>query len=103
VTFTYQQSQRLFLEHFARRLLIAHGRDRDFTCDAHSDAKSLAKAVWATIGVDGGVLPFAMAHGCLDCTHVKQYASAANQGADLGGEADVVGSEAGPAGDASIF
>ncbi|KAJ6506633.1 hypothetical protein C8R45DRAFT_1050921 [Mycena sanguinolenta] len=84
--FTYRQSQRLFLEHFARRLLIAHGKNRYFSCRANSTAKSLAEDVREVIGVNGGVVQSALTHGCTDCTHVKRYASALGNG----GDADVV-------------
>ncbi|KAJ7982836.1 hypothetical protein DFH06DRAFT_1466836 [Mycena polygramma] len=97
VKFTYRQSQRLFLEHFSRRLLIAHGKAATFRCEAHSTAKSLAEAVRNDIGIDGGVLPTAMSHGCMDCTRVKQYRSAGDNEMNVGTAADVVGSEAGPA------
>ncbi|KAJ7782113.1 mannosyl oligosaccharide glucosidase-domain-containing protein [Mycena olivaceomarginata] len=60
VRFTYRQSQRLFLEHFSRRLLLAHGKDATFVSSAHSTAKSLAEDVRKAIGVNGGVLPSAM-------------------------------------------
>lgn len=93
--FTYRQSQRLFLEHFSRRLLIAHGKHENFSCGAHSDAKTLAKKVREVIGENGGALPTAMTHGCMDCTHVKRYGTVVNGG----GAAEVVDSEAGPAGE----
>ncbi|KAJ6479389.1 hypothetical protein DFH09DRAFT_1253344 [Mycena vulgaris] len=95
VTFTHRQSQRLFHEHFARRLLIFHGKAEIFTCPAHSTAKVLAENVRELIGKDGGVLPTAMTHGCMDCTHVKKYGSVV-EGENPGGEADIVGSTSGP-------
>ncbi|KAJ7118705.1 hypothetical protein C8R46DRAFT_1364980 [Mycena filopes] len=95
IQFTYRQSQRLFVEHFSRRLLVAHGKDAMFFCEAHSPTKSLAEAVRNVIGKNGGNIPGAMRHGCMDCTHIKQYAP--ENGAQAGGEAEVVGSEAGPA------
>ncbi|KAJ7150733.1 hypothetical protein C8R46DRAFT_1305439, partial [Mycena filopes] len=95
IQFTYRQSQRLFVEHFSRRLLVAHGKDAMFSCEAHSPTKSLAEAVRNVIGKNGGNIPGAMRHGCMDCTHIKQYAP--ENGAPAGGEAEVVGSEAGPA------
>ncbi|KAJ6479635.1 hypothetical protein C8R45DRAFT_1054414 [Mycena sanguinolenta] len=99
VRFTYRQSQRLFLEHFARRLLIAHGKDRDFECRANSTAKSLAADIRDTIGKNGGLVRSALTHGCIDCTHVKRYASQSTPGINLGGDADMVDSEEGPAGE----
>ncbi|KAJ7606878.1 hypothetical protein FB45DRAFT_982898 [Roridomyces roridus] len=75
VTFTYRQSQRLFLEHFSRRLLISHDKSTTFTCTAHSSSKSLAEKVRAAIGINHGVIPSAMHHGCMDCTHIKRYHS----------------------------
>ncbi|KAJ6493912.1 hypothetical protein C8R47DRAFT_1267246 [Mycena vitilis] len=92
---SYRQAQKLFVEHFARRLLVAHGESETFTCDAHARTKILTAAVHGAIGENGGIIPGAMDHGCMDCTHVKRY------GAPLlnaGSAADVVDSEAGPAG-----
>ncbi|KAJ6471226.1 hypothetical protein C8R47DRAFT_1297591 [Mycena vitilis] len=92
---SYRQAQKLFVEHFARRLLVAHGESETFTCDAHARTKILTAAVRGAIGENGGIIPGAMDHGCMDCTHVKRY------GAPLlnaGSAADVVDSEAGPAG-----
>ncbi|KAJ6529563.1 hypothetical protein DFH09DRAFT_934714 [Mycena vulgaris] len=91
VTFTYRQAQRLFLEHFSRRLLVAHGKEDDFACDAHSDARKLAEAVRDKIGKDGGVIVSALKHGCTDCTHVKRFRSdLVQEGAILGGDATAV-------------
>ncbi|KAJ7741541.1 hypothetical protein DFH07DRAFT_750955 [Mycena maculata] len=92
---TYRQAQKLFVEHFSRRLLLAHGESETFTCDAHAPTKYLTAAVREVIGENGGVIPGAMDHGCMDCTHVKRYGVPV---VNAGGAADVVGSEAGPAG-----
>ncbi|KAJ7126663.1 hypothetical protein C8R46DRAFT_926922 [Mycena filopes] len=100
VKLTYRQSKRLFLEHFARRLLVAHHKDSTFTCEAQGTSDSLAAAVREIIGQNGGVIPAAMSHGCMDCTHVKRYKSdLLQEGAVLvlAGDAEVVDSEAGPA------
>ncbi|KAJ7098821.1 hypothetical protein C8R44DRAFT_747906 [Mycena epipterygia] len=87
---TYRQSQRLFLEHFARRLLIAHNKDSTFCCEAHPSAQLLAKEVRRVIGINGGMLPISMSHGCIQCTHVKRYRSdLIQEGAILGGNAEV--------------
>ncbi|KAJ7460398.1 hypothetical protein B0H11DRAFT_2160461 [Mycena galericulata] len=97
VKFSYRQSQKLFIEHFARSLLVAHGKETFFTCKAHPTGKALATAVRGLIGENGGVTPSALTHGCIDCTHVKRYRTdLEREGAVLGGEADVAESEAGP-------
>ncbi|KAI0753968.1 hypothetical protein C8Q80DRAFT_1349911 [Daedaleopsis nitida] len=72
---TARQSQRLFLEHFSRRLLLAHNKHLDFSLPAHSNSSDLASHVRDVVGRDGGTLPTALEHGCLDCTHVKRYHS----------------------------
>jgi hypothetical protein len=100
ITFTARQSQRLFIEHFARRLLSVHGKLDTFTCDAHSSTKAFAEKVRNVIGKDGGIIPGVMTHGCVDCTHVKQYGSLAGH---TGGSTEVVGSESGPAEDVSYL
>ncbi|KAI0785378.1 hypothetical protein BC629DRAFT_1735458 [Irpex lacteus] len=48
---TKHQAKKLFVEHFARRLLVAHV---------------------IMIGQNGGILPNALTHGCQDCTHEKR-------------------------------
>jgi hypothetical protein len=87
---TYRQSQRLFLEHFSRRLLLAHNKSATFCCDAHPSARMLAEEVRRIIGINGGVLPTSMSHGCTECTHVKRYRSdLIREGAVLGGNTEV--------------
>ncbi|KAF7372702.1 hypothetical protein MVEN_00133600 [Mycena venus] len=96
VKFTYPQSQKLFIQHFSRRLLVAHGKANGFTCEAHPTSKTLARAVREVIGENGGVLLNALSHGCIDCTHVKRYKSdLVREGAVFGGDTDVAGSEPG--------
>ncbi|KAF7371760.1 hypothetical protein MVEN_00032600 [Mycena venus] len=91
--FTYRQSQRLFIEHFARRLLLFHNR-HDFSCEAHPSTRLLAEAIRAAIGVNEGVLDAAMKQGCTGCTHLKRYRSdLIAEGAVLGGDQDVAGLE----------
>ncbi|KAK7041012.1 hypothetical protein R3P38DRAFT_3179515 [Favolaschia claudopus] len=90
---TYRQSQRLFVEHFSRRLLLFHSRE-NFSCDAHPSTRSLAEAVRAEIGVNGGILESAMTHGCTNCTHLKRYRSdLAAAGANFGQAQGVAGLE----------
>ncbi|KAJ7245525.1 hypothetical protein C8J57DRAFT_1524243 [Mycena rebaudengoi] len=91
---TYRQSQRLFMEHFSRRLLRAHNKDAEFVCVAHPSTDRLVSSVRATIGVNSGVIPGAMTHGCTDCTHVKRYRSdLLAEGAVFGSNIDVIGVE----------
>ncbi|KAJ7087723.1 hypothetical protein C8R43DRAFT_939301 [Mycena crocata] len=70
---TTRQSQRLYLEHFSRRLISAHSLEDTFSLPANPDAKALSKWVRDALGTDGGVVAGAMDHGCTGCTHVKQY------------------------------
>ncbi|KAK7033846.1 hypothetical protein R3P38DRAFT_2699468, partial [Favolaschia claudopus] len=90
---------RLFVEHFARRLLKFHGKADLFTCNAHSATKILVDAVRKVIGQDGGVIAKALDHGCLDCTHVKRFADEEVPQPN-GNATEIAGSEAGPAGPA---
>ncbi|KAJ6587760.1 hypothetical protein B0H10DRAFT_1961350 [Mycena sp. CBHHK59/15] len=53
---TTRQSQRLYFEHFARRLISAHGLEDTFMVLAHSSAHLLAESVRDAIGKDGGVV-----------------------------------------------
>lgn len=81
---TYRQAQRLFVEHFSRRLLIAHQKAGAFSCPANPKVQVLAASVRNLIGVDGGVLVPSLHHGCMDCTHCKRYRiDLVNEGADL--------------------
>ncbi|KAK7015385.1 hypothetical protein R3P38DRAFT_3321652 [Favolaschia claudopus] len=70
---TARQSQRLYFEHFARRLVTAHELEETFTVPAHSDAQTLAKSVREVVGENGGIIPGSMKHGCTRCTHLKRY------------------------------
>lgn len=70
---TNRQSQRLFLEHFARRLLIAHEKSEEFLCIANLNSSDFAESLREVIGVDGGRLPGSIHHGCIECTHKKRY------------------------------
>jgi hypothetical protein len=89
--FTYRQSQRLFLEHFSRRLLVAHGQQDTFTSIAHPSLHLLAEGILDKIGRDGGVLPGALHHGCKDCTHKKRYRDdLVNEGFVFDGSGDIV-------------
>ncbi|KAJ7918117.1 hypothetical protein B0H13DRAFT_2231299 [Mycena leptocephala] len=72
---TTRQSQRLYFEHFARRLIAAHELTDTFSIPSNSDSKTLAEAVREKIGVNGGTIARTMAHGCTDCTHLKRYRS----------------------------
>lgn len=89
---TTRQSQRLYFEHFSRRLILCHGMETTFTVPAHSSSQVLAESVRDVIGRDGGVVPGAMDHGCVNCTHLKRYTSdLLAEGAPLeGNEAGVV-------------
>ncbi|KAJ6467573.1 hypothetical protein C8R47DRAFT_1179928 [Mycena vitilis] len=60
---SYGQAQKLF--------------SATFTSFAHAPTKFLAAAVRSVIGENGGVIPGAMDHGCMDCTHVKSYGAPA--------------------------
>ncbi|KAJ7458320.1 hypothetical protein B0H11DRAFT_2061707 [Mycena galericulata] len=89
---TYRQSQRLFIEHFSRRLLCFHQKNDNFSCSAHPSTRMLSEEVRAAIGVNGGCLPAAMTHGCADCTHVKRYhCDLVNEGVILEPNIDVAG------------
>lgn len=70
---TNRQSQRLFIEHFSRRLLSTHGMQNAFSCSAHPTSAELAESVCDLLGQEGGVIPSSMHHGCVDCTHRKRY------------------------------
>jgi hypothetical protein len=72
---TPRQAKRLFIEHFARRLLQSHGKFDEFVCEANLDADGLALEVREAIGRNYGVFPSAMMHSCMDCTHKKRYRS----------------------------
>ncbi|KAJ7746422.1 hypothetical protein B0H14DRAFT_3117475 [Mycena olivaceomarginata] len=86
---TPRQSQRLYFEHFARRLISAHGLAPTFSLPSNSSSQVLANTVREQIGLDGGVVAGAMEHGCMDCTHLKRYKSDLGAtGASLGDRID---------------
>ncbi|KAJ7579446.1 hypothetical protein C8J56DRAFT_796160 [Mycena floridula] len=70
---TNRQCQRLFLEYFSRRLIVAHNLTETFTCPANPSSSDLAECLRNTIGRDGGVLGSSMDHGCLECTRWKRF------------------------------
>lgn len=72
-TMTARQAKRLFVEHFARRLLSVHSPHPPFISPAHAATDDLAAAVRIVIGENGGVIPGALGHGCKDCAHQKRY------------------------------
>jgi hypothetical protein len=63
---TYRQSQRLWTEHFSRRLLVFHDKIHTFPCNGHPSTRVFSEAVRDTVGVNGGVLGFTMTHGCAE-------------------------------------
>lgn len=88
---THRQSQRLFLEHFSRRLLILHHHDEMFSSPANPSSQDLSEAIRDLIGRDGGRIDDALQHACADCTHKKRYRiDLINEGADLAGPAHQV-------------
>ncbi|KAJ7585586.1 hypothetical protein C8J56DRAFT_1052899 [Mycena floridula] len=70
---TNRQSQRLFLEYFGRRLVIAHGLMDTFRCPANPNSADLSEYIRDAIGRDGGILASSMDHGCLQCTRWKRF------------------------------
>lgn len=71
--FTNRQSQRLYLEHASRRLLLAHNMGDNFACEANPSSTSFASSLRDVIGKDGGRIPSSFHHGCKECTHKKRY------------------------------
>ncbi|KAM5544418.1 hypothetical protein V8D89_002078 [Ganoderma adspersum] len=61
-----RQAQCLFLEHFSRRLLIAHGKHKDFSFPAHPNSAMLAETVRECLGANGGSLLSTLYHGCTE-------------------------------------
>ncbi|KAJ7773618.1 hypothetical protein DFH07DRAFT_866044 [Mycena maculata] len=88
---TTRQSQRLYFEHFARRLITAHNLTNSFSVPSNSAAQVLAESVRQQIGVNGGIIAGTMTHGCMDCTHLKRYKSdLVSTGVTLGDRVDGV-------------
>ncbi|KAJ6619373.1 hypothetical protein B0H10DRAFT_1755541, partial [Mycena sp. CBHHK59/15] len=76
----------------ARRLLVFHEKDADFSCDAHPSTRRLSEAVREAVGVDGGAIGAEMSHGWVECTHIKRYRSdLVREGAVLGADINVAG------------
>ena len=83
IRMTYHQTQRLYLEHFTRCLLVTHGK-QNFASPANPSSRALAESIRGEIGCDGGILASAMHHGCMDCTHHKRYrVDLINEGVEL--------------------
>ncbi len=95
---TNRQSQRLFIEHFSRRLLVAHNYSASFACPANLNTQEFTAHVRNVIGKDGGVVASSLHHGCVDCTHQKRYRTdLVAEGANLDGDMqDVAGGDIPP-------
>ncbi|KAJ6602493.1 hypothetical protein DFH09DRAFT_1068893 [Mycena vulgaris] len=66
--------------------------DLNTTAMPHPSTRILAESVRAAVGINGGVIPSVMSHGCMDCIHLKRYKSdLLAEGAVLGGGVDVAG------------
>ncbi len=62
-----------------------------FSCRANSKTDVLVWAVREEIGRDGGIVPGAMEHACMDCTHQKCYwQDLIDEGANLGEEVSMI-------------
>ncbi|KAJ6525394.1 hypothetical protein B0H19DRAFT_971314 [Mycena capillaripes] len=72
---TTRQSQRLYFEHFSRRLIDAHGLTNTFCVPSNSASQVIAEMVREQIGLNGGIIAGSMTHGCMECTHLKRYKS----------------------------
>ncbi|KAJ7658550.1 hypothetical protein B0H17DRAFT_1163241 [Mycena rosella] len=72
---TIRQSQRLYFEHFSRRLIVAHDLTSTFYFPSNTSSQVIAEEVRKHIGTNGGIVPGAMMHGRMDCTHLKRYKS----------------------------
>ncbi|KAJ7708271.1 hypothetical protein B0H17DRAFT_1156060 [Mycena rosella] len=89
---TIRQSQRLYFEHFSRRLIVAHDLTSTFYFPSNTSSQVIAEEVRKHIGTNGGIVPGAMMHGCMDCTHLKRYKSdLLATGAALGDRIDADG------------
>lgn len=66
---------KLFVEHFACRLIVAHSLKHTFTCAPDPRPDHLTIALLSHIGRDCGLVPGGMEHACQNCTHRKQYCS----------------------------
>ncbi|GJJ15444.1 hypothetical protein Clacol_009722 [Clathrus columnatus] len=67
-----EQIQKLFVENFVRHLLVAHGKHLNFTCTPNPSSEELTKRVLIYLGKNGGMVPGALAHTCVNCTHRKR-------------------------------
>lgn len=73
----------LFAEYFSRVLLHAHNKLDDFRTTAFASPQELIKAVLEVIGEDGGLIPGAMEHFCLECTHRKRRGRNSQTGGEI--------------------
>lgn len=100
---TTRQSQRLYFEHFSRRLITAHELTSTFCIPSNSDSQTIADIVREQIGIDGGIVAGTMTHGCLDCTHLKRYKSdLLATGASLGDRVDGLADDPSGGGDTEV-
>ncbi|KAF9471637.1 hypothetical protein BDN70DRAFT_926075 [Pholiota conissans] len=72
---TNRQAQRLFIEHFSRRLLREHAKENEFQLKVNATSLDFVAAICDIIGHNGGTVPSAFLHGCQECMHVKRFRS----------------------------
>lgn len=70
---TIDQGQKLFTEHFSRRIILAYNLENTFRCRADLDPNGLALAIVTHLGWNKGLVPGAWSHECKLCTHPKRY------------------------------
>ncbi len=88
---TFQQSQCLFVKHFSQQILISHGKENTFQCPSNATMDVLVASIWSVIGKDGGTVPGAMKHSCMDCTHKMRYCEdLIAKGVKLASQADAI-------------
>ena len=72
---TIRQSQRLFVEHFARKLIKGKGLEHSFDVEAELSCEKLMSSVSALFKQGGDIMlnPDALNHVCADCTWPKHF------------------------------
>ncbi|KAF8523561.1 hypothetical protein JB92DRAFT_3261174 [Gautieria morchelliformis] len=82
------QTHKLFVEHFTRRLVVAHGLENVFTCAPDPSADNMTKALLGFVGSNRGIVPGSLSHVCLDCAHQKRSRSDNVEDPQLGSTPD---------------
>jgi hypothetical protein len=70
--FSFENSRRLFVEHFIRRLIRAYEVEHAYRPSKEADATTKVRAFLELLGPRSKLVPLARRHACGKCTHARK-------------------------------